>query len=94
MIFTQKFFSTKSTNLKNNWNLDLNEHRKVKQIIKSQNFKTLRLNPRTYKGGGGDCWWLVILFSSLFLFLIKSKKAAKMATMFGDVTDLQQHHHP
>lgn len=53
MIFTQKFFSTKSTNLQNNWNLDLNEHRKVKQIIKSQNFKTLRLNPRTYKGGGG-----------------------------------------
>lgn len=26
MIFTQKFFSTKSTNLKNNWNLDFNEH--------------------------------------------------------------------
>ena len=56
MIFTQTFFSTKSTNLKNNWNLDLNEHRKVKQIIKSQNLKTLRLNPRTYKGGG----WLVV----------------------------------
>ena len=54
MIFTQKFFSTKSTNLKKkNWNLDFNEHRKVKQIIKSQNFKTLRLNPWTYKGGGG-----------------------------------------
>ena len=53
MIFTQTFFSIKSTNLKNNWNLDLNEHRKVKQIIKSQNFKALRLNPRTYKGGWG-----------------------------------------
>ena len=56
MIFTQKFFSIKSTNLKNNWNLDLNEHRKVKQIIKSQNFKALRLNPRTYKGGGVRGW--------------------------------------
>ena len=96
MIFTQKFFSTKSTNLKNNWNLDLNEHRKVKQIKKSQNFKTLRLNPRMYKGGGGggEGSWLVILFSWLFLFLIKSKKVAKMATMFGDITDVQQRHHP
>ena len=64
MIFTQKFFSTKSTNLKNNWNLDLNEHRKVKQIKKSQNFKTLRLNPRMYKGGGGGGkvrgWWFCL----------------------------------
>lgn len=63
MIFTQKFFSIKSTNLKNNWNLDLNEHRKVKQIIKSQNFKALRLNPRTYKGGGGAGvrgWWFCL----------------------------------
>ena len=63
MIFTQKFFSIKSTNLKNNWNLDLNEHRKVKQIIKSQNFKALRLNPRTYKGGGGGGvrgWWFCL----------------------------------
>ena len=59
MIFTQKFFSIKSTNLKNNWNLDLNEHRKVKQIIKSQNFKALRLNPRMYKGGGGGGGFVV-----------------------------------
>lgn len=46
---------------KKDWNLDFDEHRKVKQIIKSQNFKTLRLNPRTYKGvrvGGG--WWLAV----------------------------------
>ena len=25
---------------------------------------------------------------------LKSKMAAKMATMFGDVTDLKQRHHP
>ena len=29
-----------------------------------------------------------------FYFLIKFKMAAKMATIFGDVTDLQQRHHP
>ena len=29
-----------------------------------------------------------------FLILGKSKMGAKMATMFGDVTDLQQRHHP
>ena len=28
-----------------------------------------------------------------FHFWIKSKMAAKMATIFGDVTGLQQHHH-
>ena len=44
-------------------------------------------------GGGGEGSWLVILFSWLFLFLIKSKKVAKMATMFGDITDVQQRHH-
>ena len=58
MIFTQKFFSTKSTNLKKNWNLDFNEHRKVKQIIKSQNLKTLRRRTGDVQGGGGR--WLVV----------------------------------
>ena len=28
------------------------------------------------------------------LFLVKSKMAAKMATIVGDVTGPQQHHHP
>ena len=37
------------------------------------------------------------LFSAFlpdFQFLVQSKVGAKMATMFGDVTDLQQRHHP
>ena len=29
-----------------------------------------------------------------FYFLVKSKMGAKMTTMFGDVTGLQQRHHP
>ena len=29
-----------------------------------------------------------------FLFVVKSSVAAEMATMFGDVTGLQQRHHP
>ena len=29
-----------------------------------------------------------------FIILDKSKMTAKMATMFGDDTDLQQRHHP
>ena len=38
--------------------------------------------------------YYVSLFLPYFLFLIKVKMAAKMATMFGDVTDLQRPLHP
>ena len=30
----------------------------------------------------------------LCFYLVKSRMAAKMATMFGDVTGLKQRHHP
>ena len=35
-----------------------------------------------------------ILILTVFTWLKKSKMAAKMATMFGDVTDHQQRHQP
>ena len=37
---------------------------------------------------------LILTVLTWFLILYKYKMAAKMATMFGHLTDLQQHHHP
>ena len=37
---------------------------------------------------------LILTVLPVFKYLRKSKMAAKMRAMFGDVTDLQQRHHP